>query len=45
MVYDDGDLTEDEMQAAARIALSDREGWGAPCMESYDRDDDTQREG
>jgi hypothetical protein len=39
LIYDDSELTEDEMQAAAASALADPEGWGAPGMEDYDRDD------
>lgn len=39
LVYDDSDLTEDEMQAAASRALNDPEGWDAPGMEAYDQDD------
>jgi len=39
LVYDDSDLTEEEMQAAAGTALADPGGWGAPGMERYDRDD------
>ncbi|MEX2559105.1 MAG: hypothetical protein WD403_04280 [Pirellulales bacterium] len=32
-VYDDSDLTADEMVAAAASSLDDPEGWGAPGME------------
>ena len=39
LIYDDSDLTEDEMQAAAGMALNDPEGWGAPGIETYDHDD------
>jgi hypothetical protein len=38
-VYDDGDITPDEMLAAASQHLDDPEGWGAPGMHSYDQDD------
>jgi hypothetical protein len=37
LVYDDSDLTAEEMQAAAGSALADPEGWGAPGMNDYDR--------
>jgi hypothetical protein len=36
LVYDDSDLTADEMLAAATRGLNDPEGWGAPGMEDYD---------
>ena len=39
LIYDDSDLTEDEMQAAAGMAVNDPESWGAPGMEIYDHDD------
>lgn len=39
LVYDDSDLTDPEMLAAAAHALVDPEGWDAAGMESYDRDD------
>jgi hypothetical protein len=38
-VYDDSDLTPDEMVAAAEYALNDPESWGAPGMDSHDQDD------
>jgi hypothetical protein len=38
LVYDDSDLTEDEMRAAAGTALADPDGWGAPGMGRYDAD-------
>jgi hypothetical protein len=38
LVYDDSDLTEEEMRAAANGALDDPDGWGARGMDSYDRD-------
>ena len=37
VVYDDSDLTDDEMRAAAAQGLADDEGWHAPGMESYDQ--------
>jgi hypothetical protein len=37
VVYDDSDLSEDEMRAAAAQGLADDEGWRAPGMESYDQ--------
>jgi hypothetical protein len=40
--YDDGDLSADEMLAAAARNLEDPEGWGAPGMDVYDRVDPTQ---
>jgi len=42
LVYDDSDLTPDEMMAAAAHSLDDPEGWGAPGMEVYDSDPSTQ---
>ena len=36
LVYDDSELTEQEMRAAGRDQLDDPEGWGAPGMEIYD---------
>ena len=38
LMYDDSELSEGEMLAAARQGLSDPEGWSAPGMEVYDRD-------
>lgn len=38
-VYDDSDLTPDEMAAAAASHLDDPEGWGAAGMDAYDQDD------
>jgi hypothetical protein len=38
-VYDDSELTRDEMVAAAAWQLDDREGWGATGMDAYDQDD------
>lgn len=37
-VYDDSQLTPDEMLAAAACRLDDPEGWGAPGMDAYDQD-------
>jgi hypothetical protein len=37
LVYDDSDLTAEEMQAAPGQALADPEGWDAPGMKDYDR--------
>jgi hypothetical protein len=37
LIYDDSDLTPEEMQAAAGPALADPEGWDAPGMKDYDR--------
>ncbi len=34
-VYDDSELTPDEMLAAAASHLDDPEGWGAPGMDDY----------
>ena len=36
LVYDDSDLTSEEMRAAGRDQLNDPEGWGAPGMQIYD---------
>lgn len=38
-VYDDSELTADEMLAAATAHLDDPEGWGAPGMDQYNQDD------
>ena len=38
LVYDDSDLTPEEMVAATATGLDDAEGWGAPGMEVYDED-------
>jgi len=38
-VYDDSELTADEMLAAAASQLDDPEGWDAPGMDEYDPDD------
>ena len=38
-VYDDSELTTDEMIAAAASGLDDPEGWGAAGMDDYDQDD------
>jgi hypothetical protein len=38
LVYDDSDLTQAEMLAAASGALDDPDGWGADGVESYGRD-------
>lgn len=38
-VYDDSELSPDEMMAAAALQLDDPEGWGAPGMDDYDQDD------
>lgn len=37
--FDDAELTEDEMLAAAAASLNDPDGWGAPGMEEYDAPD------
>lgn len=37
-VYDDSELTPDEMIAAANSALDDSEDWDAPGMEDYEED-------
>lgn len=37
-VYDDSDLTSDEMLAAAAVHLDDPEGWGAASMDACDED-------
>ena len=37
LVYDDSDLTAEEMHAAAGPTLVDPEGWDAPDMKGYDR--------
>jgi hypothetical protein len=36
IVYDDDELSSNEMLASAATALDDPEGWGAPGMEVYD---------
>lgn len=36
VVYDDSDLTEEEMMALGAEQLGDPEGWGDPGMEVYD---------
>jgi hypothetical protein len=38
-VYDDTELTPDEMAAAAALHLDDPEGRGATGMDDFDRDD------
>ena len=38
-VYDDSELTPDEMVAAVAAHLDDPEGWGAAGMDAYDQDD------
>ena len=38
-VYDDSELTPDEMVAATMSQLDDPEGWGAPGMDDFDQDD------
>lgn len=38
-VYDDSELSPDEMLAAAESQLDDPDGWGAPGMGQYDQDD------
>jgi hypothetical protein len=38
-VYDDDDLSDEEMVAAASLALDDPDGWGAPGMDEYDQED------
>jgi hypothetical protein len=38
-VYDDSELTPEEMLAAAAWQLDDRDGWAAPGMDAYDQDD------
>ncbi len=37
LVYDDSELSEQEMRTAGRDQLSDPDGWGAPGMEIYDK--------
>jgi hypothetical protein len=37
-VYDDSDLTPDEMLAAAALHLDDPEGWGSPGLDACDLD-------
>jgi hypothetical protein len=37
LIYDDSDLSPEEMQAAAAPALADPEGWDARGMKDYDR--------
>ncbi len=37
LVYDDSDITPEEMMAAASEELNDPETWGAPGMEAYDQ--------
>ncbi len=39
LVYDDSDITPEEMMAAASEELNDPETWGAPGMEAYDQAD------
>ena len=36
LVYDDSDLTPEEMTAAAEQAIDDPDGWGAPSMAADD---------
>lgn len=36
-VYDDGDLSAEEMSAVAARWLNDPQGWGAPEMDVYDQ--------
>ena len=38
-VYDDTELTADEMTAAAALQLDDPEGWGASGVDAFDEDD------
>lgn len=38
-VYDDSELTPDEMMAAAAVHLDDSDRWGAAGMDAYDQDD------
>ena len=38
-VYDDSELTPDEMVAAAALHLGDTEDWGAANMAHYDQND------
>ena len=40
-VYDDSDITPDEMLAAAASQLDDPEGWGAPGMDADDKEGST----
>jgi hypothetical protein len=37
VVYDDSDLTEDEMRAAAAQGLVAESGWGAADLDAYDQ--------
>jgi hypothetical protein len=37
-LYDSGDLSADEMIAAAGLTFSGSDGWEAPGMEAYDED-------
>ncbi len=37
-IYDDSELSSDEMLAAAALHLDDPEGWGAAGMDAYDKD-------
>lgn len=36
LIYDDRELTAQEMYAAAATALDDPDGWAAPGMDAYD---------
>jgi hypothetical protein len=38
-IYDDTELSADEMLAAAALHLNDSEGWGAPSMDAYNQED------
>jgi len=38
LAYDESELTEAEMMAAAALGLADPEEWGAPGMGYYDCD-------
>ena len=38
-VYDDSELTPDEMLAAVASQLDVPEGWGDPGMDAYDQED------
>lgn len=37
-IYDDSELTPDEMVAAAAVHLDDHEGWGAADIDFFDQD-------
>jgi len=45
LIYDDSDLTDGEMMAAAGHLFNDPDGWGAPEMDVYDEQDDSSPAG